>query len=68
MRAEYDAEVDALYVRLTPAEVSESEEVRPGIVFDFDDEGRLVGIEILDASEHLAKDADLKSLAPPAAA
>ena len=68
MKTEYHAEVDALYVRLTPAKVSESEDVRPGIVSDFDDAWRLVGIEILDASEHLAKDADLKSLAPPAAA
>lgn len=64
MKAEYNAEVNALYVRLTPAKVSESEEVRPGIVFDFDDEERLVGIEILDAADHLTKDADLKSLVP----
>ena len=62
MRTHYDAEADALYVRFTETEVSESEEVRPGIVFDFDDKGRIVAVEILDASEHLASGADLKSL------
>ena len=40
----------------------ESEEVRPGIVFDFDADGRIVAVEILDASEHLASGADLRTL------
>lgn len=62
MRTHYDAEADALYVRFTEASVSESEEVRPGIVFDFDADGRIVAVEILDASEHLAQGADLKTL------
>lgn len=63
MKQEYDAEVDALYLQLAEAEIVESEEVRPGIVLDFDAEGRVVGIEILDASEHVSKAADLKHLA-----
>ena len=62
MRTHYDAEADALYVRFTEATVSESEEVRPGIVFDFDADGRIVAVEILDASEHLAQGADLRTL------
>jgi uncharacterized protein YuzE len=62
MRTHYDAEADALYVRFTEAQVSESEEVRPGIVFDFDADGRIVAVEILDASEHLAQGADLRTL------
>ncbi|UZF91966.1 DUF2283 domain-containing protein [Bosea sp. NBC_00550] len=62
MRTTYDAQVDALYVRFAESKIVESEEVRPGIVFDFDDAGRIVGVEILDASEHLAKDADLSHL------
>ncbi|MPR11848.1 DUF2283 domain-containing protein [Microvirga tunisiensis] len=62
MRTHYDAEADALYVRFTEAKVSESEEVRPGIVFDFDESGRIVAVEILDASEHLAQGADLRTL------
>ena len=46
MKTHYDSEADALYVRFTDTRVEESEEVRPGIVFDFDAEGRLVAVEI----------------------
>lgn len=62
LSARYDAEADALYVRFAEADVIESEEVRPGIVFDFDSEGRIVAIEVLDASQHLPAGTDLKSL------
>lgn len=58
MQAKYDPEADALYLRLAEAEIVESEEVRPGIVLDFDAEGRIAGIEILDASQHVAEGAD----------
>ena len=62
MKTHYDAEADALYLRFTDGPVIESEEVRPGIVFDFDADGRIVAVEILDASEHLARGADLTAL------
>jgi uncharacterized protein YuzE len=62
MKTRYDPEVDALYIRFADDKVVESEEVRPGVVLDFDAEGRIVGMEILDASEHLASGADLKAL------
>lgn len=62
MKTHYDAEADALYLRFAETPVRESEEVRPGIVFDFDAEGRIVAVEILDASEHLATGVDLHAL------
>jgi uncharacterized protein YuzE len=62
MKTHYDPESDALYVRFADAAVVDSEEVRPGIVFDFDAEGRIVAVEILEASEHLAGGTDLKAL------
>ena len=62
MQAKYDRDADALYLRLAEAKVIESEEIRPGIVLDFDAEGRVVGIEILDASEHVAQGADFAAL------
>lgn len=62
MKTHYDAETDALYLRFADAKVIESEEVRPGVVFDFDAEGRIVAVEILDASEHLASGTDLRRL------
>ena len=63
MKTRYDPDADALYMRLAEGQVAESDEVRPGIVLDLDAEGRVVGIEILDASQHLADGADLAGLA-----
>lgn len=62
MKTHYDPEADALYVRFADTPVIESEEVRPGIVFDFDETGRIVAVEILDASEQLASTTDLGTL------
>ena len=47
MKLEYDSAADAAYVKLTDAEVVDSEEVRPGVVVDYDAQDRVVGIEIL---------------------
>jgi uncharacterized protein YuzE len=63
MKTLYDAQSDALYLRFADGPVSDSEEVRPGVILDFDAEGRIVAVEILDASEHLASGADLAKLA-----
>ena len=62
MNSRYDTETDALYVRFADVAVAESEEVRPGVVLDFDAEGRIVAVEILDVSEHIARGADLRHL------
>ncbi len=62
MKARYDPQADALYVRFTDTPVAESEEVRPGLVLDFDADGRIVGIEIIAASDHLASGTDLSAL------
>jgi uncharacterized protein YuzE len=55
-RIEYDREVDAAYVRLSQNKVDVSEQVSDDLIVDFDDQGRIVGLEILDASRHLAPD------------
>ena len=47
MRMHYDEKVDALYLTLDDSEVVESEEVKPGIVLDFNAENQVVGIEVL---------------------
>jgi uncharacterized protein YuzE len=49
----YDADVDALYVRLTSDKIVESEEIKPNVVFDHDANGKLVAIEFLDARGQL---------------
>jgi uncharacterized protein YuzE len=50
----YQAEDDATYIRLSNDRILESEEVAPNIIFDYDAEGRIVGIEILTATKTLA--------------
>ena len=51
MKIEYDLQADAMYIRLRAGTVVESEEIRPGVVFDYDVEGKVLGIEMLDMSE-----------------
>lgn len=51
MKIEYDQKADAMYIRLLAGKVAESDEVRPGVVFDFDAAGRVLGIEMLDVSK-----------------
>ena len=51
MKVEYDQQADAMYIRLRTGKVIESEEVRPGIVLDFDAQGQVLGIEMLDVSQ-----------------
>ncbi len=53
MKVRIDTEDDALYFELDDVEIVESEEVQPGVILDFDQDGRLVGIEILDLSSRL---------------
>jgi uncharacterized protein YuzE len=47
MRMKVDKEADALYIRFDDAKIVESEEVSDGIVLDFDESGRVVGLEML---------------------
>ncbi len=59
----YDTETDVLSVRFTKAEVTESREVRPGLVVAYDATGAIVGLEIREASsERLSTDQDLRRL------
>lgn len=47
---------DALYFRLDDSEIVESEEVRPGVILDFDVHGQMVGIEVLHLSTRVDPD------------
>ena len=50
MKVTYDPEVDVLTIVLSTAPVEESDEDKPGVVLDYDGDGNIVSIEILDAS------------------
>lgn len=54
MKLKIDKESDALYFRLDEDEIIESEEVQPGVILDFDKDGRVIGIEILSLSTRLS--------------
>ena len=51
MRLKVDHEADALYLSLGDGSATESEEVAPGIIVDYDELGQAVGVEML----HLSK-------------
>ena len=54
MKVKYDAEADVMRIIFSEAEISESDEEKPGIILDYDNKGNIVGIEILNASKKIA--------------
>jgi uncharacterized protein YuzE len=50
---EYHKETDMLYIKLADGVSVESEEISPGAVLDFDENNRVIGIEIEDASKFI---------------
>ena len=53
MRIEYDNEVDALYILLKDSTPVDARDVGTGVTADFDEQGHIVGLEVLDAAEKL---------------
>ena len=53
MKVIYDLEADTLDLIFREEPVAESDEVREGIIIDYGQDGRLISIEVLDASEHI---------------
>ena len=51
MKIEYDEQADAMYITLRAGTVAESDEVRPGVVLDFDSNDGVLGIELIDVSD-----------------
>ncbi len=53
MKIKYDKETDVIYISFTENKIAESDEEKPGIILDYDSEGGIVGIEILQASKKI---------------
>ena len=53
MNVRYDRSADVLTIRLREGTVAESDEERPGVILDLDAEGRVLAIEILDATRRV---------------
>jgi len=56
VRVEYDEKSDAMYILLRKAKYDISKELAENVVLDLDKNGRIIGIEVLDASKNLGKE------------
>lgn len=57
MKIEYDPERDLLYIYFSEPEkkAAETLTIKPGVHADFDKDGKLIGLEVLDAKELMGK-------------
>ena len=53
MKIKYDQELDILYIRFSDENIQESDSDKPGVVLDYDANGGIVAIEILNASRKI---------------
>jgi uncharacterized protein YuzE len=53
MKILYDPEVDVLRILFNDRPVAESDEEKPGLILDYDKNGNIVGMEVLDASKRV---------------
>ncbi|MGI8554214.1 MAG: DUF2283 domain-containing protein [Dehalococcoidia bacterium] len=61
MKIHVDREADGLYLRLNEQAIIESEEVRPGVILDFNAKGEVVGVEMLRISTRMQPE-EMRSL------
>jgi uncharacterized protein YuzE len=54
MKLTVDHEADALYLDLDESPAAESEEISPGVIFDYNASGKVVGIEMLYLSKRVS--------------
>jgi len=62
MKLEFDPIADALYLEISDHDVEKSEEIKPGVILDFDAKGNIVGVEVLSVSKR-SKDSDPMKIA-----
>ena len=53
MKVYFDESADAIYFRLDETSIIESEEVKPGVVLDFNERNEVVGVEILNVGKRV---------------
>ncbi len=56
MKIIVDKETDTLYFRLDEKKIVESEEIRPGVILDYDENDSVVGVEFLNVSTRATKE------------
>ena len=55
MKVIYDPETDTLSLIFREERIAESDEVREGVIIDYSEDGKVVSMEILDASEQISE-------------
>ena len=53
MKVYYDPEVDILRILFSNQAIEESDEDKPGVIIDYDKNGNIVGLEVLQASKSM---------------
>jgi len=53
MKVTYDPEVDVLRILFRDTAIEESDEDKPGVISDYDKDGNIVGLEVLNASQRV---------------
>ena len=53
MKVKYDRDLDILYLSLSNETVFESDEEKKGVILDYSSDGRIVGIEVLNATKQV---------------
>jgi uncharacterized protein YuzE len=53
MKVTYDPEVDVLRILFRNAPIEESDEDKPGVILDYDKDGNVVEVEVLNASQRI---------------
>ncbi len=61
MKVHFDKQSDAIYFRLDDSKIVGSEEVKPGVILDFNEYDQVVGVEILNAGKRVPE-ASLKQM------
>jgi uncharacterized protein YuzE len=51
MKVVYDPESDTITITLRDERIKESDELSPGVICDYGFDGKIIGLEILDASK-----------------
>jgi uncharacterized protein YuzE len=61
MKVHFDQDSDAVYFKLDDSIITDSEEVKPGVILDFNEKNQIVGIEILRVRDRVPE-ANLKQM------
>lgn len=65
MKVKYDPEVDVIKIEFSDVTIEESDEDKPGIILDYDQNGNIVSMEILDASKRMKDPRSLEYTVSP---